>query len=396
MALSFRNPVWTNLRFSIAHPSVMNQSLSQAGPQSFHPLPSIATHESPSSNNAEHAVYMEPSVSSIGPIGSGLRGRANARMERQESWGRPRAEFHNLFKWNGSILCRQRLQPIISNLQLLHALSPLLKPYFGTSLNSNTHTPPSSLSRTFGQMSPSRPTLNITSRRHVILGASSRFLGEPCPTTMVGTCQRTSSLAHHIHQRSLPTLDQHVEFHTPVIVAAGALDSMTAFKIETTYSKGEYDRRPSSPEPLTQSDIVKHLLFRSSLPLSPDMSRIASADGYFNPQSIKPHQTASQYMPLSPTFQIQRELVGIKPHAPDVLSPSTKSSTKSSSKLQNLLPQKTSQVDIDEEVVEKLVKAASVCAREAVMGMPLTDIDGLTRSSLKSLTLACNLLFMIP
>ncbi|KAJ3110648.1 hypothetical protein HDU96_006388 [Phlyctochytrium bullatum] len=38
-------------------------------------------------------------------------------------------------------------------------------------------------------------------------------------------------------------------------------------KVETTYSQCEYDRRPPTPDPISERDAVSHVLFRSSLPM---------------------------------------------------------------------------------------------------------------------------------
>ncbi|KAJ3208250.1 hypothetical protein HDU67_006925 [Dinochytrium kinnereticum] len=105
--------------------------------------------------------------------------------------------------------------------------------------------------------------------------------------------------------------------------------------IEHTFSKSEYDRRPSIVEPLTRDDVVDHLIFRRSLPVS------AFGAG------------------------AERSEAGI------VISKAEVVKERASQEIQK------HGVELEERVGKRLLVGAAICARDATLGVLFTDLVGI-------------------
>ncbi|KAJ3196975.1 hypothetical protein HK101_006836 [Irineochytrium annulatum] len=108
-------------------------------------------------------------------------------------------------------------------------------------------------------------------------------------------------------------------------------------EVEMTYSRAEYDRTPPPTEPLTTADIAQHVLFRSTLPLTP--------------------ATTPTIKPATLTKRPQ-------PSALDNAASAPRSTRRASISA----PQQP--VSIQDDVIARLVISASRCARDAVAGVP--------------------------
>ncbi|KAJ3107103.1 hypothetical protein HDU97_004796 [Phlyctochytrium planicorne] len=390
--------------------------------------------------------------SSAGPTMTSIfRGRPDARLDMHQEKGRPRAE--------------------------------------STSSNGTAHSFADSDSGPSSPVSSTTPIFNYFSTPHPLQPTSSlsRYLGPIASSPSSFAREESTSLSptslslppsHAFpplpalpHQRSLPTLgtkklqnsassqvfgqqqqqQQGVRFHEEVMV-------------EHTYSKKEYDRRPSIPEVLTERDVINHLLFRSSLPLSGGTNNtnilnppnncslstpksvghrpttlddthvpvrlpseivspisLISHTSLFHPPiptscplspsldgssnnplspvlvSSRTHLTSSHQQhdhhhlvlpppmatitshPLSPSLQASRTIPPSQHQQQPTPVGTAKEAVQDTFLNASYTVPITTQVEIDPKAVCKLVRAASVCARDSVGGVTASDLNFLYR-----------------